>query len=103
MIVSSKCEMFARHIDRINEKRTGKFHILKAENPERFLEQGLHVNWSFSLQMSWLFAKRGQAEIFPGNPVEMTMTLFLHFFKMTLFQFSISSYWPQPISNINFL
>ena len=51
IIVSSKCKVFAKHIGTVNKKRTGKFHILKAENLERLLEQELHVNWSFSLQI----------------------------------------------------
>lgn len=86
--------MFAKHIDRVNKKRTGKFHILKIENLGRFLEQELHVNWSFSLQMNLgCFLKEVRQRPFLETVVEITVYLYL--FKTIPFQFSITSYWPQ--------
>lgn len=79
IIVSSICKVFAKHIGMVTKKRTGKFHILKAENLERLLEQELHVNWSFSLQMSLgCLLKEFRQKLSLETLVEMTMTVYLY-------------------------
>lgn len=79
IIVSSICKVFAKHIGTVTKKRTGKFHILKAENLERLLEQELHVNWSFSLQMSLgCLLKEFRQKLSLETLVEMTMTVYLY-------------------------
>lgn len=86
-------ESVCKHIDRVNKKRTGKFHILKVENLERFLEQELHVNWSFSLQISLCcFLKEIRQRPFLEAVVEITLTMYLYLFKIILFQVFIISY-----------
>lgn len=91
-------QCFAKHIDRVNKKRTGKFHILKAGNLGSFLEQELHVNWSFSLQLSLgCFLNEVRQRPFLETVVEITLSAYTYLFKMILFQFSIILYWPQPI------
>lgn len=95
--------MFAKHTDRVNKKRTGRFHSLQRENLERFLEQELHVSWSFSLQGSLgCSLKEVRQRSFLETVVGIIVNRILALIQNDSFCFNFLLLYTQPISHVKF-